>query len=115
MHADKHQPKTLTYRFHQFRPSDRQDLKKVLLSSNGQAAFVAALELYLQKWADADWLTEYDLERIAEWTSIHAPTTARAVEKRVREALSGAQGEQAKRTYSVMLSALRKHLNEMVA
>ena len=103
-------PKIITYRFHEFRPSDRAVLKQLLTGENGEQAFVAALGIYLRKWAEADWLTEYDLERIAKWTAIHFPSAAEAVETMTLRELSGARNEQAKKTYAVMAEAISKTL-----
>ena len=103
-------PRILTYRFHEFRPSDRSVLREVLTMTGGQAAFISALEIYLRKWAAADWLTEYDLTRIAKWTVAHFPNVARDVEVMASRQFSGAQNEQAKRTYAVMVGAIQKSL-----
>lgn len=100
--SDATTPKILTYRFHEFRPSDRQALKKVLQEKDGRDKYVSALRIYLQKWADSDWLTEYDLERIGQWTVTHCPDVAGAVRLMARSELASAQNEQAKKTYSVM-------------
>jgi hypothetical protein len=103
-------PKIITYRFHEFRPSDRAVLKQLLTEENGQQAFVAALGIYMRKWAEASWLTEYDLERIAQWTAIHFPSAAQAVESMASRELAGAQNEQAKKTYFVMAEAIKNTL-----
>lgn len=81
MLAQERQPKTLTYRFHEFRPSDREALRAILVTEGGEALFLAALQIYLRKWADADWLTEYDLERIGQWTARHFPQVAFSVQE----------------------------------
>jgi hypothetical protein len=103
-------PKIITYRFHEFRPSDRAALKQVLNGEHGQQVFVAALGIYLRKWAEADWLTEYDLERIAQWIAIHFPSAAKAVESMAVRELAGARNEQAKKTYAVMAEAITEKL-----
>ena len=108
---DMMSPRILTYRFHEFRPSDRSALKEVLATAGGQGAFISALEIYLRKWAAANWLTDYDLTRIAKWTSAHFPDVAREVEVMVNRQLAGAQNEQAKKTYAVMSGAIRKSLS----
>lgn len=100
-------PKVLTYRFHEFRPSDRKALKQVIASGDeGHKQFVAALRVYLQKWAEADWLTEYDLERIGQWTAKHYPDLARQVADMAGRQRSQAEGEQARKTYAVMQKAV---------
>lgn len=108
-------PKIVTYRFHEFRPSDRAALKNLLTSANGSQIFVAAVALYLRKWAEADWLTEYDLERIAEWTARHFPGVARDVERMANRELASARNEQAKKTYAVMAEAIMKQLSSAAA
>ena len=110
MPTSLHEPRTLTYRFHEFRPSDRNALREVLGAAGGEGAFIDALKIYLQKWAAADWLTEYDLERIARWTARHFPNVAGAVESMAESELSRAQSEQARRTYRVMLGSVRREL-----
>lgn len=64
-------PDALSFRFHQFRPSDRDELRRVARLPGGDAVFVAALARYLDGWAQGDWLQEYDIEVIAEWCVIH--------------------------------------------
>ena len=108
-------PRVLTYRFHQFRPSDRAVLKTTALSEKGDQVFVAALELYLQKWADADWLTEYDLERIGQWTEVHLPKVSGLAHKMVCRKLSSAHNEQSKQTYTVMLRSLSNQKHSLPA
>jgi len=104
-------PRTLTFRFHEFRPSDRKKLKETIVLDGGPQAFEAALRLYLVKWAEATWLTEYDIERIGKWTAIHFPDVAKAVVTMCRRELAGAQNEQAKKTYAVMIDEIQKHLS----
>lgn len=108
-------PRILTYRFHEFRPSDRTILTEVLSADGGRAAFIAALEIYLGKWADANWLTEYDLTRIAKWTATHFPQVAHDVAIMVSRKRAGAQNEQAKKTYAVMSDALHVALSVKTA
>ncbi|WP_370301649.1 hypothetical protein [Pseudooceanicola sp.] len=109
--TDQENPRILTYRFHEFRPSDRKELRRVLAADGGRDAFVAALDIYLQKWAKADWLTEYDLERIAQWTALHFPDVAKQVEEMAARELSAAQMEQAKKTYATMSTATKAALH----
>lgn len=98
-------PTILTYRFHEFRPSDRKVLKQVLHEDGGKNLFIQALKIYLDKWSTADWLTEYDLERIAKWTAIHFPEVSAEVEDMAAKASKAAVTDQAKRTYDVMVKA----------
>lgn len=106
-------PNVLTYKFHDFRPSDRAALRAVALSEGGEGLFLAALGIYLKKWANAEWLTEYEIERIAVWAGVHLPRPM--IEKmaqifsRERDA---AQTENAKKTYQVMSLAIQKELRK---
>lgn len=104
-------PNILTYKFHNFRPSDRMTLKEVVKVDGGEALFLAALEIYLKKWAVAEWLTEYELERIAIWAGAHLNVSVlRGMQQMSVRAKSCAQSENAKQTYSVMLEAVEKEL-----
>ena len=64
-------PDALSFRFHQFRPSDRDELRRVARLPGGDAVFVAALAHYLDGWAQRDWLQDDDIEVVAEWCVIH--------------------------------------------
>lgn len=104
-------PNILTYKFHDFRPSDRAVLKHVVSTDGGEAIFIAALEIYLKKWAVAEWLTEYEIERIAVWAGAHMPPSVLdKMRQMASRAKSSAQTENAKQTYSVMLEAVQKEL-----
>ncbi|PWE31158.1 hypothetical protein DDZ14_14135 [Maritimibacter sp. 55A14] len=103
--TSKENPKVLTYRFHEFRPSDRKALKGVLAEDGGSDLFVEALRIYLRKWADSDWLTEYDIERVGQWTVMHFPQVAQSVEDMAKKELASARNAQAKKTYKAMKQA----------
>lgn len=100
-------PETLTFKFHNFRPSDRDLVRSAALGNGGPQLFVAALRIYLGKWAVADWLSDYELERIAIWTALHLPRdVVDAARVLVASELDSSQTEQAQRTYSTFLEAL---------
>ena len=53
------------YLFGSFRASER---KKLLAVSKGnKPLFIDALEDFLNRWAKADWLEEYNVERVGTW------------------------------------------------
>lgn len=58
-------PVAAMYLFGSFRSSERRKLKQ--LSVDNQAVFMDALEDFLERWASADWLEEYNVERVARW------------------------------------------------
>lgn len=65
----------LVYMFGSFLPSQR-----VLLLEQAKIApdqFMAALQSFLAKWARADWLEEYNVERVGEWVAKHCPSSVR--------------------------------------
>lgn len=99
-------PKVLTYRFHDFRPSDRVVLRDALHCTAGDSAFCDALFIYMDKWASADWLQEYDIERIAIWIANVAPTET--VDKLLAQAAKKSQigTENARKTYEVFVSSI---------
>lgn len=105
--SENQTPKILTFRFHEFRPSDRRALEEVLKGEEGRAAYVDALRIYLQGWAGADWLTEYDIERIGKWTATYFPEVSRAVEDMATSELRAAPNERARKTFQVMAEASR--------
>lgn len=104
-------PNVLTYKFHDFRPSDRIALKDVARAEGGEDVFLAALEIYLRKWANAEWLNEYKIERIAVWAGAHLPKSLLGkMHAKFSRERDGAQTENAKKTYSVMANAVEKEL-----
>ena len=104
----------LTYRFHNFRPSDRLVLKQVVCTHGGEGVFLAALEVYLGKWARADFVTEYEIERIAVWVGAHLgrPLLEKIAAMADREQAS-ARTENAKKTYATMLDAVSMELRAL--
>lgn len=53
------------YLFGSFRSSERKTLLAV--SKENKALFINALEGFLSRWAAADWLEEYNVERVGTW------------------------------------------------
>jgi len=106
-------PETLTYRFHKFRPSDRKELRQVLSEDGNVDVFVSALDIFLKKWAEGDWLADYDIERVAVWCAIHLGSDVNAEVARLLETeLSASQTEQANRVYNTFQDEFRKNLLE---
>lgn len=97
-------PDVLTYRFHQFRPSDRDALRDVLRQAQGEAVFIRALERYLDTWAEGTWLQEYDVEVIAEWCAIHARHLLPGLTTLAQGKMGGPG--QAAQVYGVFMAAL---------
>lgn len=97
-------PDVLTYRFHQFRPSDRDALRGVLSQPQGDAVFLRALERYLDTWAEGTWLQEYDIEVIAEWCAIHARQLLPGLDVLAQNKMGGPG--QALQVYGVFRAAL---------
>ncbi|ESZ01155.1 MULTISPECIES: hypothetical protein [unclassified Mesorhizobium] len=95
----------LMYLFGSFKPSERETL---LDSATRDApAFVKALELFLQKWADASWLEEYNVERVGEWVSDKCPPSVRkAARELALVKLCGAPSENHTNTYQVFLGGI---------
>ena len=53
------------YMFGSLRPSERKILRDAASADHG--AFVLALQDFLAGWAKADWLEEYNVERVGKW------------------------------------------------
>jgi hypothetical protein len=53
------------YLFGSFRSSERKKLLAV--SKDNKPLFISALEDFLNRWATADWLEEYNVERVGSW------------------------------------------------
>lgn len=57
------------YLFGSFKSSERRKLLKV--SQENESMFISGLEIFLDKWANADWIEEYNVERVGLWISKH--------------------------------------------
>lgn len=55
------------YLFGSFRSSERRAL--LAAAANQQGEFLEALADFLERWANADWLEEYNVERVGKWIS----------------------------------------------
>lgn len=53
------------YLFGSFRVSERKKL--LATSKENKPLFISALEEFLDRWAKADWLEEYNVERVGAW------------------------------------------------
>jgi hypothetical protein len=78
MESAMNSPNSLSYKFGNFSPSDRRDLLDVLQSEEGEEIFTKALVIYLEGWANADWLEAYSVEIIGEWIAKKAPSSVRS-------------------------------------
>lgn len=65
----------LMFLFGTFRPSERVVLLAAAQTQPGE--FLGALESFLEKWADADWIEEYNVERVGEWIASKCPIQVR--------------------------------------
>jgi DNA-binding winged helix-turn-helix (wHTH) protein len=61
--------KTLSLEFSSFRPFDRKRLLAISKGAlgGGPQLFIDALEVYLESWANSDWVEEYEIERVGIW------------------------------------------------
>lgn len=57
------------YLFGSFRASERKKL--LLVAQQDKELFIAALDDFLHRWATADWLEEYNVERVGAWIAKH--------------------------------------------
>lgn len=58
---------SIMYLFGSFRSSERRAL--LAAAANQQGEFLEALADFLERWANADWLEEYNVERVGKWIS----------------------------------------------
>ncbi len=70
------------YRFGTFKRSDRIALRRLAASEDGDDVFVEALQMFLEKWDQADWIESYNIERVAKWCARHLD---RALQDRLGE------------------------------
>ena len=65
-----------------FRPSDREIVRKFMGNGDADDVLVESLKLFLTRWKKADWSNEYHIERLGKWFgrngSPHFMATARA-------------------------------------
>ena len=64
---------SLMYLFGSFRPSERTVLLAAANDPGRERAFMAALSDFLGRWAEADWLEVYNVERVGAWIAAQAP------------------------------------------
>lgn len=102
------QPIAAMYLFGSFRSSERKKLLK--LSSEKQDVFLSALADFLDRWATADWLEEYNVERVGRWIAKTCPKELSLEVKRSAEqkkpANSVEPGSIPIRTYQAFLRGL---------
>lgn len=65
-----------------FRPSDREIVRRFIGNDDAEDILVESLKLFLTRWDKADWSNEYHVERLGKWFgcngSHHFLTIARA-------------------------------------
>lgn len=64
------------YLFGSFRASERKKL--LVVAQQDKTLFLAALDDFLHRWATADWLEEYNVERVGAWIAKHCVQDVRA-------------------------------------
>lgn len=64
------------YLFGSFRASERKKL--LLIAQQDKALFITALDDFLHRWATADWLEEYNVERVGAWIAKHCAADLQA-------------------------------------
>jgi hypothetical protein len=57
----------LMYNFGSLRPSEREVLEMTAQDLTRRPVFLAALNLFIDEWARANWLEEYNIERVGLW------------------------------------------------
>jgi len=102
-----HSAEELVYLFGSFLPSQRAIL--LAESRTNQAQFMSALQTFLGKWARADWLEEYNVERVGEWIAKHCSADVQAAikataTKMAKIAPQGIHG----RTYQALLDGMKR-------
>lgn len=75
--------KAVSFKFGKFSPSDRRILLSYFKTDDGIETFVSALVIYLEGWAEADWLEAYSVEIIGEWISKNAPKKAKTSVRKI--------------------------------
>jgi hypothetical protein len=76
-------PSALSFKFGNFSPSDRRALLELFKSKEGEEVFIKALVIYLEGWANADWLEVYSVEIIGEWVAKKAPSSVQSGLKKI--------------------------------
>jgi hypothetical protein len=99
--------KALSFAFGTFKPSDRRRLLEAANSGDsGELLFVEALVVYLEGWANADWLEEYNVERIGQWIAANCSSTLTAKVLATAESRKGGGSAIRHMTYSAVLNGI---------
>lgn len=77
----------LVYMLGSLLPSQRAVLLDQAKNDPGQ--FKAGLDSFLSKWARADWLEEYNVERVGEWIAKHCPEAVKRDAESLAKAIVG--------------------------
>lgn len=100
--------------FGSFRPSERKELLKQ--SKLDPQVFQGALREYLDVWARADWLEEYNVERVGRWVGKNCSSELVSKIKKMAEQSKVANGSADKsineRTYEAFLEGLSDELGQ---
>lgn len=96
----------LMFQIGSFKPSDRRAIRQAILAEGGESMFVEALMEFLKRWEEADWLEDYNVERVAIWSSINVPRTLRAEISRRIQSLLDSGGASSDGAFMCFLSTL---------
>jgi hypothetical protein len=66
-------PMTIMQCLATFRPSDRRLLARELRMENSRAFAIYAIEEFVVRWEQADWLDAGSVSRIGRWLAIYQP------------------------------------------
>lgn len=101
----------LMYAFGSFRPSERGLLSGLFAQDGGEDLVLDAFRKYMEVWAEADWLEEYNVQKIAIWMSVNAPETLVSKVRTLAQQNVLSNASNRKLTYSVFLNELEGRLS----
>lgn len=99
----------LMYLFGTFKPSERVTLLDA--ARGDMPAFIDALDDFLEIWADASWLEEYNVERVGEWIIAKCPADVRdrareLAQTKLRDSRAADEDSVFTRTYRAFLKGM---------
>ena len=104
-------PSAISFKFGNFSPSDRRSLLAYFETEDGIKSFVDALVIYLEGWAEADWLEAYSVEIIGEWISKTAPKNVKtSIRKIINQKVRGKKQNRID-TYKALRQGLDAKMN----
>ncbi|MDN2580359.1 hypothetical protein [Aquibium sp. ELW1220] len=65
--------KELQQRLANFRPSDRDRLKRALTGETDATVAESAIRAFVIGWEDKSWVEAYSIERMGKWLAVNAP------------------------------------------